>query len=142
MRSLQERLRDRIDLNEGKLRKLDLEFHRACCPAGIKGGTSYSDYDTIHGNRKDFHLDEWYDKKRKLIIQIELDKITLESTITGDEISDEEYLGVLKTNEDKVRYCRMVKDYTQEKTATLIGLSDRQVRRIEKKLKMSGEMSC
>lgn len=135
MRSLQERIRDRISLNESKLRKLDLEFHKACCPAGIKGGTSYNDYDTIHGSKKELHVDEWYDLKRKLIVQIELDKITLNSIIDMDcDIEDEEYLKLLETNEQKVSYCRIVKGYSQKETAKLIGLSDRQIRRIEQKL--------
>ncbi|MDU1114626.1 MAG: hypothetical protein E7J99_13005 [Clostridium butyricum] len=134
MRSLQERIRDRISLNESKLTKLDLEFHKACCPTGIKGNTSYNDYDTIHGSKKELHMDEWYDLKRRLIVQIELDKATLDSIIDIDsDIEDEEYLKLLETNEQKVSYCRIVKGYSQKETAKLIGISDRQVRRIEQK---------
>lgn len=132
MRALQDRLRDRIDLNERKLIRLDAEFHKACCPAGIGGGTSYNDYDTIHGSKKEFHLDEWYEAKRKLIVQIDLDQQILESIL--DNVEDEEYLNLLETNEQKVAYCRIVQGYTQAKTAEMIGLSERQIRRIEQKI--------
>lgn len=132
MRSLQDRLRDRIDLNESKLRKLDLEFHKACYPAGIKDSTSYNDYDTIHGSKKELHVPEWYEAKRKLIVQIDLDQQILESIIDG--VEDEEYLNLLETIEQKVAYCRIVQGYTQAKTAELIGLSERHVRRIEQKI--------
>ena len=132
MRALQDRLRDRIDSNEKKLIRLDAEFHKACCPAGIGEGTSYNDYDTIHGSRKEFHVDEWYEAKRKLIVQIYLDQQILESILDG--VEDEEYLNLLETNEQKVAYCRIVQGYTQAKTAELIGLSERQIRRIEQKI--------
>ncbi|OFS21683.1 hypothetical protein HMPREF3070_12585 [Clostridium sp. HMSC19A10] len=79
-------------------------------------------------------MDEWYDLKRRLIVQIELDKATLDSIIDIDsDIEDEEYLKLLETNEQKVSYCRIVKGYSQKETAKLIGISDRQVRRIEQK---------
>lgn len=132
MRSLQDRLRDRIDLNESKLRKLDREFHKASCPSGGGTGTSYNDYDAIHGSKKELYIPEWYEAKRKLIVQIYLDQQILESII--DDVEDEEYLNLLKTNEQKVAYCRIVQGYTQSKTAELIGLSERQVRRIEQKI--------
>lgn len=132
MRSLQERIRDRISLNESKLRKLDLEFHKASCPSGVGVTTSYEDYDAIHGGKKELNVPEWYEAKRKLIVQIDLDQQILESILDG--VEDEEYLNLLETNEQKVAYCRIVQGYTQAKTAELIGLSERQVRRIEQKI--------
>ncbi|HBJ1646318.1 MULTISPECIES: hypothetical protein [Clostridium] len=52
-----------------------------------------------------------------------------------DKVKDEEYVNKLKKTKDKVKYLRLVKNYTQMETASLIGISERQVQRIEKKLK-------
>lgn len=54
-----------------------------------------------------------------------------------DEEKDKEYISKLNRTKDKVKYLRIVKNYTQEKAAELIGKSERQVRRIEKELKLT-----
>lgn len=53
----------------------------------------------------------------------------------ADVYKDKQYIGKLNRTKDKVKYLRVVKRYTQEKTAELIGISSRQVRRIEKEIK-------
>lgn len=45
------------------------------------------------------------------------------------------YTNRLKKTKDKVKYLRIVKGYTQEEVAEMIGISSRQVRRVEKILK-------
>ncbi|NFI04338.1 RNA polymerase subunit sigma [Clostridium botulinum] len=52
-----------------------------------------------------------------------------------DKVKDEEYVNKLKKTKDKVKYLRLIKNYTQMETASLIGISERQVQRIEKNLK-------
>ncbi|NFG42100.1 RNA polymerase subunit sigma [Clostridium botulinum] len=52
-----------------------------------------------------------------------------------DKVKDEEYVNKLKKTKDKVKYLRLVKNYTQMETASLIGISERQVQRIEKNFK-------
>lgn len=47
---------------------------------------------------------------------------------------DKAYIKKLGSNKDKVKYLRLIKEYTQEKTADIIGLSTRQVQRLEKKI--------
>lgn len=47
----------------------------------------------------------------------------------------------LNTNQEKVKYLRILRRYTQERTAEMIGISLRQVQRIEKKLKNVIKMS-
>lgn len=51
-----------------------------------------------------------------------------------DREKDKEYISKLNCTEDKVKYLRIIKKYTQEKTAEIIGKSTRQVQRIEKKI--------
>lgn len=121
---------DRIALNKTKLEELDIEFHRACCPKGIPSGTSYEDYDLVHGSKKEFRLEDYYKARKRLEAFISLDEQISESLY--ESIKDEEYLDLLDNNEQKVAYCRLVKGYTQAKTSQLIGISERQVQRLEK----------
>ena len=53
----------------------------------------------------------------------------------ADKAKDEDYINKLNKTKDKVKYLRLVKNYTQMETAFLIGISERQVQRIEKTLK-------
>lgn len=53
----------------------------------------------------------------------------------AEEEKDSLYVSKLNKNIDKVKYLRMLKKYTQVKTAEIIGISVRQVQRIEKNLK-------
>lgn len=53
----------------------------------------------------------------------------------ADKKKDIEYIDRLKKTKDKVKYLRFVKRYTQEEAADLIGISCRQVQKVEKTLK-------
>lgn len=53
----------------------------------------------------------------------------------ADKENDIRYIKCLNRNKDKVKYLRIIKNYTQEEVAEIIGISSRQVRRIEKNLK-------
>lgn len=48
---------------------------------------------------------------------------------------DKQYIKKFNKTRDKVKYLRLVKGYTQEKTANIIDISVRQVQRIERDLK-------
>lgn len=54
---------------------------------------------------------------------------------------DNEYINKLNRTEDKVKYLRLVKGYTQKDSAKIIGITKRQVQRIEKNLKNVAFMS-
>lgn len=56
-------------------------------------------------------------------------------TIKADEEKDKEYINKLNRTKDKVKYLRIVKNYTQKDTARIIGITERHVQRIEKSLK-------
>lgn len=53
----------------------------------------------------------------------------------ADKEEDLKYIEKLNNTVDKVKYLRLIKKYTQVQAANLIGISARQVQRIEKKLK-------
>jgi len=135
-----EEIRQRIDNNIKALCDLDEKYIKAYKPKGWPEGTSYTDYDSIHGGKKEPRVEDYYKEKQRLLALIELD----EQLITSIElqIDDKEYLGILKNNNQKVQYYRFIKGYTQAKTAIILGLSERQIRRIEKNIKMSGLMAC
>jgi DNA-binding XRE family transcriptional regulator len=50
-----------------------------------------------------------------------------------NEEKDKRYISKLGKSEDKVKYLRLIKNYSQEKAAKIIGITKRQVQRIEKK---------
>lgn len=124
-------IEERINRNERTIKKLDETYIKAFCPQS-GGGTSYEDYDSIHGTRKEYRVEDYFKAKQRLLTMIDLDKQLLVSA--GIETEDEIYLSYLENNEQKVKYLRRVKGYTQEKTAEKLGISDRQVRRIEKRI--------
>lgn len=130
-----EEIRQRINRNESLIKELDKKYIRALAPNGFAGGTSYEDYDTIHGTRKEYRVEDYYTEKERLEKWIELDKQLLVSKAM--EVNDKEYLELLENNMQKVEYLRIVKGYTQSETAQLIGVSERQIQRIEKKIKVS-----
>ena len=53
----------------------------------------------------------------------------------ADRKKDKEYIIKLMDTKDKVRYLRIVKGYTQTESAEIIGISTRQIQRLEKKIK-------
>lgn len=130
---------ERIARNKLLLKKLEETYLRAYCPQAISEGTSYTDYDSIHGTKKEYRIEEYFSAKQRLLTIIELDREII--VTAGIEMNDDEYLSFLDTLEQKVKYLRIVKCYTQEKSAMILEISTRQLKRIEKKIKMSPQMS-
>lgn len=65
--------------------------------------------------------------KESIIKELEIAK--------ADEDKDKEYINKLNRTKDKVKYLRLVKEYTQEDAAAMINISTRQLQRIEKELR-------
>lgn len=91
-------IQDRIEQNKKALADLDKKYLKAFAPEGYKSGTSYNDYDTIHGSRKDPRITEYFEERKKILTLIELDEGLLTKVVDVDE---EEYLKVLDTNVKK-----------------------------------------
>ncbi len=69
---------------------------------------------------------------------VEIDKKVLikELNVTiSDKEKDKEYINKLNRTEDKVKYLRFIKRYTQKNSAKMIGITERHVKRIERCLK-------
>ncbi len=135
-----EEIKQRIDNNIKALCELDEKYIKAYCPQACPTGTSYNDYDSIHGGKKEPRVEDYYKERQRLLALIELD----EQLVTSIElqVDEKEYVDLLKNNNQKVQYYRFIKGYTQAKTASILGLSERHIRRIEKNIKMSGLMAC
>lgn len=135
-----EEIRQRIDNNIKALCDLDEKYLKAYCPQDCPTGTSYTDYDAIHGSKSEYRVEQYYKEKQKILALIELDEHLIISI--GRQVESKEYVNSLENNQQKVKYYRFIKGYTQSKTAEILEISERQVRRIEKEFKMSGLMSC
>lgn len=125
-------IQDRIEQNKKALADLDKKYLKAFAPEGYKTGTSYNDYDTIHGSRKDPRITEYFEERKKILTLIELDEGLLTKVVYVDE---EEYLKVLDTNVKKVKFLRDVKGYTQQEVSDKLKLGLRTVQRIEKEIR-------
>lgn len=126
-------IQDRIEQNKKALKELDNKYLKAFAPEGYKSGTSYNDYDTIHGSRKELRVEDYIREREKIRVLIELDEQILSTEIAIAE--DEKYLSKLKNKEDKIKYLRKVRGYTQERTAEILNVDVRTIQRIEKNMK-------
>lgn len=115
------------------LKKLDEKYQRAFTPKGYKKGTSYNDYDTIPGGNKELHIEEYFAEKKRLETLLDLTEEVILSL--KREVDEKEYLRLLTNNYQKVKFLRIVKGYTQAKTAEILDISDRTVQRLESKIK-------
>lgn len=126
-------IQDRIEQNKKALADLDRKYLKAFAPEGYKSGTSYNDYDTIHGSRKELRVEDYIREREKIRALIELDEQILSTEIAI--VEDETYLNTLKNKEDKTKYLRKVRGYTQERTAEILNVDIRTIQRIEKNMK-------
>lgn len=126
-------IQERIEQNKKALADLDKKYLKAFAPEGYKSGTSYNDYDTIHGSRKELRVEDYIREREKIRALIELDEQLLSTEIAI--VEDEEYLNTLKNKEDKIKYLRKVRGYTQERTAEILKVDIRTIQRIEKNMK-------
>lgn len=135
-----EEINQRIESNIKALCDLDEKYLKAYCPQECPTGTSYNDYDSIHGSKSEYRVEQYYQEKQKILALIELDE-QLRISIKR-QVDNEDYVKSLENNQQKIKYYRFVKGYTQSRTSEILGISERQIRRIEKEFKMSGLMSC
>lgn len=123
-------IENRIRKNEEAKLLIREEYLKANCPQGYKSGTSYLDADTIHGSRKEFSINNMVESLKLLEHLIYIDTVILENYKKENRIAEK--LKELETTKDKVYYLRQVEGYTQEKTAEILGITDRWVRKLEK----------
>ena len=123
----------RIEQIKIDIEELDEVYLKGFAPKGYGHGTSYNDYDTIPGGNKELHLEEYYERKKRLggLLSIAL-KSRLEFK---SEVETDVWLELITDLTDKVHFLRVVKGYTQSKTAEMLNISERYVQKLEKKYK-------
>lgn len=123
-------LRDRVQTNiQDLIEKMD----RAFKPQSLKGGTSYKDYDTIHGTRKELDIV----KLGQELFKLRALKDTYDYLLANVEIEvdEKEVLDKLKTNCDKVKFLRIGREHTQQEVADILLIGLRTVQRIEREIR-------
>jgi DNA-binding transcriptional ArsR family regulator len=121
-----EELRSHIKEKEKELREIKEAAIRYSAPKGYPSGTSYEDYDCIHGSKKRIDIHKLAEEIEKLETLIEVDKKILEGLIKEKNI--EEKIHDLETIDERVMYLRRI-GYTVEEIAETVFLSPRQVYR-------------
>lgn len=122
-----------IQQTKKKIDDLDKTYRKGFAPKGYGKGTSYNDFDTIKGGNKELHMEDYFAEKKRLETLLELTEDILLSL--KREVDEKEYLELLSNNYQKIKFLRIVKGYTQAKTAEMLNISIRYVQKIEKKLK-------
>ena len=130
-----ELIENQIRKNERLIERLLSTYYAAFSPEEYPTGTSYLDADTIHGTRKELHIEYLPDEINRIREMIEVDKIILNSL--KRKVNIEVKLSELDNVQDKVKFLRRVMKLNQKGTAEILGMSERQIRRIDKKIKMS-----
>lgn len=131
--SLLEEIKLRLDTNRYELKKLDEMYIKAFAPEGYKKGTSYEDYDTIHGSRKEYRIEDFERRRNKLICSIDYDEKVLFKLV--NEINIDTYLDLLEDTKDKIEYLRNVQGYSINKISEKLDISRRHVNRVLKSRK-------
>ncbi|WP_436514082.1 hypothetical protein [Clostridium thermobutyricum] len=131
-KNLLEEIKLRLDTNRYELRKLDEKYIKVFAPEGYKKGTSYKDFDTIHGSRKEFNIIDFYNKRERLEKIIKLDEAILFRET--NDIDIDKYLKLLINNREKIDYLRNIKGFTIKEISEKLNLSERHVQRVCKKI--------
>lgn len=123
----------KIEQIRNDLKELDEVYLKGFAPKGYSKGTSYADYDTIHGGNKELHLEDYFERKKKLegLLSIAL-KSRLEFK---SEVETDVWLELITDLADKVHFLRDVKGYTQARSAEMLNISESYVQKLEKKYK-------
>lgn len=116
-----EELQGRIKGNEITLRRLNEAIIKACSPKELGGGTSYNDYDTIRGSKKEVDLFSYATDKRRMEAFISMDKEILERLIQYKDVEDRLYL--LKNNGDRALFLKDI-GYKNVEIAEVLGLTE------------------
>ena len=129
-------LKNCIREKEKELQKIKEDAIRYSAPMGYPSGTSYEDYDCIHGSKKRVDIYKLAENIEKLETLIEIEEKILEGLIKEKDI--EEKIHDLETIDERVMYLRRI-GYTVEEIAETVFLSVRQTYRILRRVREGNE---
>lgn len=125
-------VKERIKNNKIALERLNRMVLKACSPGELSSGTSYEDYDTIHGSRKEINLFKYVEDKKMIETFIEIDENMLEDLKKNKDVVKN--IKDIKSNYDRVVYLKRL-GYRNVEIAYELNLSEVHVCRLLKKYK-------
>ena len=127
-----EELRSHIKEKEKELREIKEDAIRYSAPKGYPSGTSYEDYDCIHGSKKRVDVEVLMRDIGRLETLLEIDKHILRELEKGKDL--DEKLQQIESTDDKIAFLRKL-GLTVEEIASTIWMSERQIYRHLRKMK-------
>ena len=119
-------LKEHIKEKEKELQKIKEDAIRYSAPMGYPSGTSYEDYDCIHGSKRKIDIHKLAEDIQRLETLIEIDKHILRELEKAKDI--EEKLNEIEDIDDKIAFLKRL-GYTNEEAAELCYISVRQLYR-------------
>lgn len=129
-----EEIKESLDRVRRNIAELERQMHRAFKPKGYKSGTSYEDYDTIHGGNKELDFVKISQEHMRLVALRDTYICLLNNS--DIEVNEDEVLRNLKGNYEKIRFLRIAQGHTQQYVADKLEISSKTVQRIEQKIKL------
>ena len=127
-----EDLRSHIKEKEKELREIKETAIRYSAPMGYPSGTSYEDYDCIHGSKKRVDIETLMRDIERLETLIEIDRHILRELEKEKDI--EKKVNEIENIDDKIAFLRKL-GLTVEEIASTIWMSERQIYRHLRKMK-------
>lgn len=121
----------RIQFNKDKIKFVDDRYIKAFAPSGYKEGTSWEDFDCIHGSRKEISIEGYLKEKEKILFKIELDENLLDRFNDGESIKN--YLELIPEKFERVGFLRIVFNLKLTEIAELMNYSYRHIQKLWKK---------
>ena len=125
-------LKNCIRENEKELQKIKEDAIRYSAPMGYPSGTSYEDYDCIHGSKKRVDIETLMRDIERLETLVELDKHILRELEKAKDI--EKKVNEIESVDDKIAFLRKL-GLTVEEIASTIWMSERQIYRHLRRMK-------
>jgi hypothetical protein len=125
-------LKEDIKEKEKELQKIKEDAIRYSAPMGYPSGTSYEDYDCIHGSKKRIDVEVLMRDIERLETLIDIDKHILKQLVEEKDI--ERKINEIESVDDKIAFLRKL-GLTVEEIAGTIWMSERQIYRHLRKMK-------
>ena len=125
-------LKNCIREKEKELQKIKEDAIKYSAPMGYPSGTSYEDYDCIHGSKKRVDVEVLMRDIERLETLIDIDKHILRELEKEKDI--EKKVNEIESTDDKIAFLRKL-GLTVEEIASTIWMSERQIYRHLRKIK-------
>ena len=119
-------LKEHIKEKEKELQKIKEDAIRYSAPMGYPSGTSYEDYDCIHGTKKKVDIERLLQDIDRLKVFIEINESILKNLEKNKNV--EEKLSEIESMEEKLVYLRKL-GLTVEEASEVLYISTRQAYR-------------